>query len=74
MSSSFFKVNEKLGNSSNFVAWKIKLEIIADNNDVLEYIQGKVPRPPKNASTAAKNKYKKGELKAKQIIVDCFTK
>jgi len=45
MSSSFFKEHEKLGDSSNFVAWKIRLEIIADNNDVLEYIQGKVYEP-----------------------------
>jgi len=41
MSSYFFKEHEKLGDSSNFVAWKIRLEIIANNNDVLEYIQGK---------------------------------
>lgn len=59
-----------MGDSSNFAAWKAGLKIIADNNDVLEYIQGKVPEPPENAFVTAKNKYKKGELKAKQIIVD----
>jgi len=63
MYSSFFKENEKFGNSYNFATWKIKLEITTDKNDVWEYIQGKVPEPLENASTAAKNKYKKGELK-----------
>jgi len=46
------------------------LEIIADDNDVWEYIQGKVLEPSKNAPIATKNKYKKGELKAKKIIAD----
>eukprot|EP00253_Pinus_taeda_P023604 PITA_23604 len=67
---SFFNSDEKLHNSSNFVAWKVRLEIIANNNDVLDYIQGKVPEPPENASVVAKNKYKKGELREKQIITD----
>eukprot|EP00253_Pinus_taeda_P032761 PITA_32761 len=70
--SSSFKENEKLGDSSNFAARKVRLEIIVDNNDVMGYIQGKVSEPPENASVAAKNKHKKGELKAKQIIVDAL--
>jgi len=41
-----------------------------DNNDVLDYIQGKVSEPPENASVIVKYKHKKGELKAKQIIAD----
>ena len=65
--SSFFKENQKLGDSSNFVAWKFRLEIIDDNNDVFEYIQGKVLEPLENAFDTAKNKYKKAELKEKQL-------
>jgi len=41
MSTSYFKENEKLGDSSNFAAWKIRLEIVVDDNNVWEYIQGK---------------------------------
>ena len=63
MYNSFFKENEKFGNSSNFSAWKIKLEIIVEDNDGLEYIQGKVHESLENACIVAKNKYKKGELK-----------
>ena len=70
MSTSYFKNTYKLGDSSNFVAWKIRLEIISKDNDVLKYLQGKVLKPPENAPTAAKTNYKKGELKAKKIILD----
>jgi len=63
MSSSFFKEHENLGDSSKFVAWKVGLEIIADNNDVLDFIQGRVPDPPKNASSSIKNKHMKCDLK-----------
>lgn len=43
MSTSFFKEARKMRNSSNFVAWMIRWEIIVDDNDIWEYIQGKVP-------------------------------
>jgi len=46
MSSSTFKEHEKLGDASNFVAWKVRLDIITDNNYVLEHIQGRMPEPP----------------------------
>ena len=46
MSTSYFKDAEKLNDSSNFVAWKIKLEVMLDENDVLEYVRGNVPEPP----------------------------
>lgn len=36
----------------------------------MEYVEGKVPKPPENAFVAAKFKYKKGEVKAKKIIID----
>lgn len=46
------------------------MEIIANNNDVLDHIQGNVPKPLENSFVVAKNKHKKGELKEKKIIVD----
>lgn len=70
MSTSYFKENEKLGDSSNYVAWKIRLEIILEDNNVLEYIQEKVPAPLESAPTTAKNNYKKGELKVKKILIN----
>jgi len=70
MSSSYIKDTEKLGDSSNFVTWKIKLEVILDDNDVLEYVEGKVPKPLKNAPIPTKSKYKKGEFKANKIRIE----
>lgn len=67
---SYFKDNEKLGDSSNFFAWKISLEVILDDIDVLEYVKGKVPEPLANASTSIKYRYKKGDLKTNNIIID----
>lgn len=59
-----------MGDASKFVSWKFKLDIIDDNNDVLEYIQGTMLEPPENASTSLKNRYKKCESKSNKIIVD----
>lgn len=70
MSTSYFKGNEKLSESSNFSTWEIRLEVILDDNDVLEYLQGKVPEPLSNASTDIKSKYKNGELKERNIFID----
>lgn len=69
MSTSRFKDTETLVGSSNFVAWKIRLEVILDNDDVLEYMEGKVPNSSENDLVAAKVKYKKGELKAKNFLL-----
>jgi len=70
MSTYYFKENEKSCDSSKFFAWKIRLEIIVDDNYAWEYIQGKVYEPSENTSAASKNKYKKCELKVKKIILD----
>ena len=41
-----------------------------NENDVLEYVEGKVPEPLENAFAAVKAKYKKGEIKENKIIID----
>lgn len=67
----FFKEHEKLCGSSNFVAWKFRLEIIANQNDVLDITQGRLPDPLENTSVAVKKKkHKKCELEENKIIVD----
>ena len=45
-----------------------------DENDAMDYVKGRVVEPPSNAPAAAKTKYKKGEVKAKKIIVDSIQK
>ena len=38
------------------------------------FVKGKIPEPPSNAPAATKNKYTKGEVKAKKIIRDSIDK
>ena len=64
---SFFKEHEKLGDSSKFVAWNVRLEIVTDNNHVLDFIEGRKPKPQENASAAIENKHKKGKGKPSKL-------
>lgn len=59
-----------MGDASNFDARKVRSKIIVDNIDLLECIQGRIPKPLEDASATLKNMYKKGECKAKKIITD----
>lgn len=43
-----------------------------DENDVLEYVEVKVHEPIENVFIVVKDKYKKGEIKAKKLIIDSF--
>lgn len=46
------------------------MEVALDDNNVLEYVQGKVLEPLANTSTIIKSRYKRGDLKAKKIIIN----
>ena len=71
---SYFKFDDKLHDNSNYHAWKMSLDLTLEEQDVMDYVQGKISEPPSNASTAAKTKHKKGEVKAKKIIRDSIHK
>jgi len=70
MAASYFKIEEKLNDASNFATWRARLDLILEENGVMKYVQGQVVEPPENANISAKSKYKKGEIKAKKIIID----
>ena len=59
-SSSYFKSEDKLNDKFDYHAWKMSLDLTLEDNDVMDYVQGKIIRPPSNAPVAAKTKYKKG--------------
>jgi len=59
---------------SDYHAWKMSLDLNLEENDVMDYVKGRVKEPPSSAPVAAKTKYKKGEVKAKKIIVDSIHK
>eukprot|EP00253_Pinus_taeda_P027444 PITA_27444 len=73
-STSYFKSDDKLHDKSTYHAWKMSLDLTLEEQDVMDYVQGKTLEPPSNAPVAAKTKYKKGEVKAKKIIRDSIHK
>jgi len=73
-STSYFKSDDKLHDKSDYHGWKVSLDLTLEEQDVTDYVQGKITEPPSNASTVVKTKYKKGEIKAKKIIGDSIHK
>ena len=73
-STSYFKSDDKLHDKSNYHAWKMSLDSTLEEQDVMDYVQGKISEPPSNASAIANTKYKEGEVNAKKIIGDSIHK
>jgi hypothetical protein len=63
------KLVDKLEGVENFCAWKYKIGLILEENDLAKFIKENVPESEENA---AKEKYKKDMIKAKRIIADCI--
>ena len=63
-----------MNDKSNYHAWKMSLDLTLEDQDVMDYVQGKITELPPNAPTATKTKYKKGEKKAKKITRDSIHK
>jgi DNA repair ATPase RecN len=61
------KLVDKLEGVENFRAWKYKIGLILEENDLAKFIKENVPEPEEDE---AKEKYKKDMIKAKRIIVD----
>ena len=55
-------------------AWKMILDLKLEDQDVMDYVQGKIQEPPSTATVAAKTKYMKGEINAKLMIRDSIHK
>eukprot|EP00253_Pinus_taeda_P002162 PITA_02162 len=73
-SSSHFPAEDKLHEKSNYHGWKISLDLTLEEQEVLDHVRGRIIEPPSNASVAARNKWTKGEVKAKKIIQDSIDK
>ena len=73
VTSSYFKVEKKLNDASNFGLWKTRPDIILEEQEVLEYVEYIVAEPPENASVVLKSKHLKGETKARKIIHDSLS-
>jgi hypothetical protein len=62
-----FKVEDRLEGSTNFRAWNIKLLLILEENDVLDYINLDIPE---SVEDEEKVKHKKKEVMTIRILVD----
>jgi hypothetical protein len=59
------KLVDKLEGVEKFRAWKYKIGLILEENDLAKFIKENVPEHEENA---AKDKYKKDMIKTKRIM------
>ena len=55
---SYFKSDDKLNEKYDYQAWKMSLDLTLEEHDAMDYVQGKITKPPSNASAATKTKCK----------------
>ena len=61
------KLDEKLEGADNFRAWKYRISLVLEENELDTYISGEVPIPEEDEANAL---HKQNLVKAKRIIVD----
>ena len=61
------KLVDKLEGVENFCAWKYRIALILEKNDLARFIKENVPEP---VNVAAKAKHQKDTVRAKRIIAD----
>jgi macrodomain Ter protein organizer (MatP/YcbG family) len=65
--SASIKLVDKLEGVENFCAWKYRIALILEENDIARFIEENVPEP---ADAAAREKHQKDTVRAKRIIAD----
>ena len=61
------KLDEKFEGPDNFRAWKYRISLVLEENDLSDYVQEEVAEPK---DEEAKVKYKKNLVREKRIIAD----
>ena len=61
------KLEDKLGGFDNFRAWKYRVLLILEENDLEDYVKGEVAELEGDED---KSKHKKNLVKSKRIIID----
>ena len=56
------KAYDKLTGKEYFHAWKMTLDLMLEDQDVMDYVQGKIQEPPSTATAATKTKYKEHKV------------
>ena len=65
--SASIKLVDKIEGVENFHAWKYRIALILEENDLAIFIKEDVPKP---TDTATKEKHQKDTVRAKRIIAD----
>jgi hypothetical protein len=65
--SASIKLVDKLEGVENFRAWKDRIGLILEENDLARFVKDEVPEPD---DVAEKAKHQKDTIRAKRIIVD----
>jgi hypothetical protein len=73
-SSTLFPAEDKLREKADYHGWKMSIDLTLEDQGVLDHVRGNIVEPPSNASAAAWNKWKNGEVKTKKIIRDSIDK
>lgn len=66
---SFCKEDNKLAGTSNYLAWKKRIDLILMENEVIEYVKGSISKPPQ-AQSQAPSKYMKAEIRVQRILIE----
>jgi len=67
-SSSHIPTKDKLHEMFDYHRCKISLDLTLEEQEVLDYMKGKILESPSNTPTTSKKKYTKGDFKVKKII------
>ena len=73
-SSTLFPAEDKLREKADYHGWKMSIDLTLEDQGVLDHVRGNIVEPSSNASAAAWNKWKNGEVKTKKIIRDSINK
>ena len=61
------KVEDRLDGATKFMSWKPRLLLILERNDLLKFVNEKVPEPEAEED---KSQWRKSDAKARRILVD----
>ena len=65
----YCKESNKLVGSSNFSAWKKRIDLNLIEDEVMDYNEASTIQPPKE-DAPAHAKYMKGEIRAQRILIE----
>ena len=61
------KVEDRLDGASNFNSWKSRVLIILEENDLLKFVNEKVPEPKEEEE---KSQWQRSDAKARNILIE----